>query len=197
MNIRKCLSCWLLPLVVMPGVTAAQEPKTYTVTDTGTRFWHVCVVVRDMERMHDFYTRVLGLSQTTDLDLADPGSVKLDPHMAPLPGLDRLTGIKATHVTVRHYSVPGLENFLELLHFPEHPAEQVERALNRPLGWNHLGLEVSDLDATLARLEAEPDVVIVGGPEVLWNAHRYLIVKDPEGNVVELYEKARQSAASN
>ncbi len=71
----------------------------------------------------------------------------------------------------------------------------MDRALNKPLGWNHLGLEVPDLDATLVRVRAEPDVVVVGGPEVLWNAHRYLILKDPEGNVVELYQKARTDPA--
>lgn len=188
MTFRAILAALLFGTVL--PVTAADAPRTFTVTDTGTRFWHVCVVVRDMERMHDFYTRVLGLSQTTDLNLADPATVAMHPHMAALPGLDRLTGIAGTHVTVRHYSVPGLENFLELLHFPTHPADQVERALNRPLGWNHLGLEVPDLDAMVTRLKAEPDVVIVGGPEVLWGANRYLIIKDPEGNVVELYERA-------
>lgn len=196
MNIRSCLLNVLLTVVVS-FTAAADEQKAFTVTDTGTRFWHVCVVVRDMERMHDFYTRVLGLSQTTDLNLADPGSVTLDPHMSALPGLDRLTGIKSTHVTVRHYSVPGMENFLELLHFPEHPAQQVERALNKPLGWNHLGLEVPDLGATLARIKAEPDATIIGGPEVLWGAHRYLIVKDPEGNIIELYERAKETKAAN
>lgn len=195
MHAVHCFSGVLLTLALAMGA-AAGEPPPFTVTDTGTRFWHVCVVVRDMERMHDFYTRVLGLSQTTDLDLADPASVHMQAHMAALPGLDRLTGIEGTHVTVRHYSVPGQENFLELLHFPAHPAPQVERALNRPLGWNHLGLEVPDLDATLVRLGAEPDVVIVGGPEVLWGANRYLIIKDPEGNIVELYERRKESAAT-
>lgn len=189
MTLRTCLLGLLLG-VALP-VTAADTPQTFTVTDTGTRFWHVCVVVRDMERMHDFYTRVLGLSQTTELNLADPGSVAMHPHMAALPGLDRLMDMKGSHVLVRHYSVPGLENFLELLHFPSHPAEPVERAMNSPPGWGHLGLEVPDLDAMITRLKAEPDVVIVGGPEVLWGANRYLIIKDPEGNIVELYEKAK------
>jgi catechol 2,3-dioxygenase-like lactoylglutathione lyase family enzyme len=187
----------LLAAALAAGAAAAGEAqRTFPVTDTGTRFWHVCVVVRDMERMHDFYTRVLGLSQTTELDLADPASVTVHAPTTALANLDRLTGIAGTHVTVRHYSVPGMENFLELLHFPSHPAEPVARALNRPPGWNHLGLEVPDLDAMLATLRAEPDVVIVGGPEQLWGAHRYLIVKDPEGNLVELYEKAKDGAES-
>ena len=182
----------LLSCMAWPGVQAAESVRQFTVTDTGTRFWHVCLVVRDMEKMHDFYTRVLGLSQTTDLDLADPASVHMQAHMAALPGLDRLTGIQGTHVTVRHYSVPGLDNFLELLHFPEHPADQVDRALNKPLGWNHLGLEVADLDGAVARIKAEPAAALIGGPEVLWGQHRYVILKDPEGNVVELYQRAKE-----
>ncbi|MEX2523480.1 MAG: VOC family protein, partial [Gammaproteobacteria bacterium] len=160
------------------------------VRDRGTRFWHVCILVRDMDRMHDFYTNVLGFTQSTDLHLADPETVSMRAQMMALPGFDGLTGIEGTNVKVRHYSLPDAENHLEVLYFPDRPAEQVERHLDRPLGWNHMGLEVTDLDAVIDRIEQHSEATLMGKPSVLLGGHRYLLIKDPEGNVVELYQPA-------
>lgn len=168
-------------------MTEFQAPP---VEDRGTRFWHVCIVVRDMERMHDFYTNVLGFTQSTDLHLADPDTVTMGTHMMALPRFDGLTGIEGTNVRVRHYSAPGAENCLEVLYFPDHPAEFVEQDLNRPLGWNHMGLEVTDLDAVIERINGHGGATLMGEPSVLLGGHRYLLLKDPEGNVIELYQPA-------
>jgi tRNA-Thr(GGU) m(6)t(6)A37 methyltransferase TsaA len=65
--------------------------------------------------------------------------------------------------------------------------------LPEPGGWNRFSIEVGDLDRTVARLRAagarfRNDVVSgVGGRQVL--------VEDPSGNVVELFEPGRAEAA--
>jgi len=143
-----------------------------------------------MDVMHGFYTDVLGLTQSTDLHLVDPETVAMANGMLALPGFDRLTGIKGTNVRVRHYSAPGAENCLEVLYFPDHTAESVPQALNQPLGWNHMGLEVADLDAVIDRINRHGGVTLMGEPSVLLGGHRYLLLKDPEGNVIELYQPA-------
>jgi tRNA-Thr(GGU) m(6)t(6)A37 methyltransferase TsaA len=64
--------------------------------------------------------------------------------------------------------------------------------LPRPGGWNRFSIEVDDLDGTVARLRAggarfRNDVVSgVGGKQIL--------VEDPSGNVVELFEPTRWEA---
>jgi len=170
-------------------MTESQAPP---VADRGTRFWHVCIVVRDMEKMHKFYTDVLGLTRSTDLHLADPETVAMGEEMTALPGFDGLTGIKGTNVRVRHYSAPGADNCLEVLYFPDHPAEAVQQDLNRPLGWNHMGLEVTDLNAVMERINKHGGATLMGEPSVLLGGHRYLLLKDPEGNVIELYQPAAE-----
>ena len=61
-----------------------------------------------------------------------------------------------------------------------------------PGGWNRFQLEVEDIEATVARLREEGahfrnDIVTgVGGKQVL--------VEDPAGNPVELFEPTRQEA---
>jgi catechol 2,3-dioxygenase-like lactoylglutathione lyase family enzyme len=63
-----------------------------------------------------------------------------------------------------------------------------------PGGWNRISLEVADLEETVHRLRAagapfrNEIVVGVGG--------RQIIVEDPSGNPVELFEPARPDAPS-
>jgi predicted enzyme related to lactoylglutathione lyase len=61
-----------------------------------------------------------------------------------------------------------------------------------PGGWNRFSLEVDDLDATVARLQDQGAhfrneiVAGVGG--------RQILVDDPSGNPVELFEPGRPEA---
>ena len=58
-----------------------------------------------------------------------------------------------------------------------------------PGGWNRLVIEVDDLEAIVERLNAQGAVFrndIVSGP-----GGRQILVEDPSGNVVELFEAAR------
>jgi catechol 2,3-dioxygenase-like lactoylglutathione lyase family enzyme len=64
--------------------------------------------------------------------------------------------------------------------------------LPKPGGWNRFALEVDDLDATVAALRAagasfrNETVAGVGG--------RQILVEDPSGNPVELFEPSRAEA---
>jgi catechol 2,3-dioxygenase-like lactoylglutathione lyase family enzyme len=65
-------------------------------------------------------------------------------------------------------------------------------AVPAPGGWNRITLEVTDLPATVARLRAagvslRSEITVgVGGDQVL--------VRDPSGNLVELFEPTRPEA---
>ncbi len=66
-------------------------------------------------------------------------------------------------------------------------------AVPQPGGWNRFQLEVTDLDSTVATLRRDGarfrnDVVEgVGG--------RQILVEDPSGNLVELFQPTRPEAA--
>lgn len=159
-----------------------------------TRFWHLALVVKDMEKMHDFYTRVLGLKNVTDLAFADGETVLPQEPYKALLGLDDLMGMEKTKVKIRHYTDPEHAQFLELMYYPDHPAQQVDREMYKPLGLNHLGLRVADMDSVLETIRSEKIGAIIGGPVILteFNSSRFVLLKDPEGNLVELYELAKQ-----
>ncbi len=59
---------------------------------------------------------------------------------------------------------------------------------NRPGGWSRFQLELDDLDATVARLEAAGCKFRTG--VIRGNGGRQALVEDPSGNVIELFEAA-------
>jgi predicted enzyme related to lactoylglutathione lyase len=68
---------------------------------------------------------------------------------------------------------------------PARPAADARRHAAGAGGWNRFVLEVDDLDATLAA-GAQLRSDIVSGP-----GGRQLVVDDPSGNPVELFEPQR------
>lgn len=72
------------------------------------------------------------------------------------------------------------------------PKPMLDGTTQHPGGWNRFQLEVTDLDATVTRLRAagvrfRNDIVDgVGGKQIL--------VEDPAGNPIELFEPKRQDA---
>ena len=56
----------------------------------------------------------------------------------------------------------------------------------QPGGWNRLVVEVADLDATLAALQA--NAARLRSPPIQGPGRRQVLVDDPSGNPVELFE---------
>ena len=181
------LILWLAGVGLPWASILAHEPAEGSFPAT---FWHLGIVVRNMERMDDFYTDVIGLEQVTDLLVTDTRVEEFAERAIRVQALDALMGIDNTHILIRHYSDPQHSQFLELMRYPDHPADQVERAANLPLGWNHLGITVDDLDRVIEAINAGQGGEIIGGPAVLseFGGQRFAFIKDPEGNLVELVE---------
>jgi catechol 2,3-dioxygenase-like lactoylglutathione lyase family enzyme len=59
-------------------------------------------------------------------------------------------------------------------------------ALPEPGGWNRLVLEVKDLDATVAKLQALS--VTFRGKPIKGPGGKQVLVEDPSGNPIELFE---------
>ena len=184
---RTGLACACLFL----GACAEEQvgDKTPPLQSSEAAFWHVGLVVQDMETMHRFYSEVIGLKQVTDLHVSDD-RVTVDRNTIAVNDLDALMGLDDTVIEIRHYSDPRHPLFLELLRYPDHGAEPVDRAANKPLGLNHLGIAVADIDQVLERISTSGLGELFGGPSVLpeFENNRYAFIRDPEGNLVELME---------
>ena len=135
---------------------------------------HVGIVVQDLPRMRDFYTRVLGLTETRRL-------------LREGPCIDGLTGLRNVKLEAVILGMPDRPAAVELLKYHRHPSPTVPRGPNR-LGVNHVQFAVDDLDPILEALRAE-GLDPWGEPQDwpdTWS--RSLYAKDPEGNVLEFNE---------
>lgn len=180
---------WLIPAVCIgwalgPAASRAESPAS------PAGFWHVGIVVDDLERMDAFYTRIIGLEQVTHLWVEDPARV--EPARADamrVPHVDELMGIEGTRLEIHHYSDPAHAQFLELLRFVNHPGQQVERTPYSPHGLTHVGLTVDSIDRVLTAIEQHDLGTVVAPPQVLEAfGARLVFVRDPEGTLLELRE---------
>ncbi len=178
------LACCAMLGIASVGAAAADAPAAVT---PRAQFWHVGIVVQDLERMHAFYTQVLQLQPVTDLTTSEPTTPGAGPQELRVPGLDQLLGLKRIRLRIRHVDDQTHPMFLELLQYVNHGRRVSKERINQP-GLNHLGLEVTELDAILARIRTTG--LGSAGPVVtmpMFNG-RLVIVRDPEGNVLELRE---------
>jgi catechol 2,3-dioxygenase-like lactoylglutathione lyase family enzyme len=163
------------------GVAATEAPV----------FWHLGLVVSDLDTMERFYGEVIGLQRVTNLLVEDAKVSSGSEGVIVVEDLDDLIGVASTRIEIRHFSDPRHQQFLELLHYPDHPAQAVDRTSTSPLGFTHLGLSVVAIDPVLERMEKLGLGTLLTGPQTLaeFGGVRYAFLKDPEGNLVELMER--------
>jgi catechol 2,3-dioxygenase-like lactoylglutathione lyase family enzyme len=179
-------------IFTLPIALAGESPDKPGPGATLAGFWHIGLVVADLDRMHEFYSGVIGLEPVTHLYVEDAGVEATRDDAIRVGELDRLMGIRKSRLQLRHYSDPSHAQFLELLTYPDHPAGQVDRAVNKPLGLNHLGLQVDSIDRVMAAISSGGAGKVLNGPVTLpeFGNHRYVFIEDPEGNILELFEAA-------
>jgi glyoxylase I family protein len=139
------------------------------------RLSHIGICVSDLERSVLFYCDVLGFAEQSRLRVSGPES-------------ERLLNIAGGDVQAVYLLRDG--TCIELLHYPEvgHEPSQTPRPMNQ-LGFTHLSVRVTDLDAVVA-------AVVAGGGTYLddtrvdnpaWRSIA-VFVTDPDGLRIELLQ---------
>lgn len=131
------------------------------------RFNHVGQCVGDLERSRRFYVEAFGFEVARELHPPDQGS-------AALLRLEPPLGMTACYLKRDDF-------VLELLHFADAGAVAGEARVVNQLGLTHVSLNVDDLAAALAAVEAH-------GGEVLTDTDIgvAVFVRDPDGQLIEL-----------
>ena len=137
-------------------------------------------IVRDLDAALTFYRDGLGLEV-----VAPPGNA------ADNPALRAMFGLPQASIRWAIARAPAAPGGVELVEISNAGGRQVERKLEDP-GANCLVVTVRDLDATLARLQSlgAPMVTLGGEPVTIGQGTRIVIVRDPDGNFVELSQPA-------
>jgi len=185
----------LIIMLLTGGNTAASEttptPAEENAAARAATFWHLGLVVDDLDTMERFYGEVIGLERVTDMTVEDAAVSTGSEGVIVVENLDALLGVEGTRIEIRHFSDPQHHQFLELLHYPDHPAQAVTRTTNSPLGYAHLGISVVAIEPVLERMENLGLGTLLTGPQALaeFGGIRYAFLKDPEGNLIELMER--------
>jgi catechol 2,3-dioxygenase-like lactoylglutathione lyase family enzyme len=134
------------------------------------------MVVADIETSSEFYQEVIGFDQVGSFDVA-----------ADMAGETGLTDYQAFSVRVFALGREPTATKLKIMAFPRTPAKKVDNEfISSSQGYSYLTIFVSDLTEALARLKTNA-VTPVKKPYQLGNANNYLtLVKDPDGNIIEL-----------
>lgn len=143
------------------------------------KFRHVAIIVKNLEKMVDFYTTILGfeLKRTFEIESEDFRT-----------GVG-LTGAKAKEAQL---VVPNSDVEIELFEFIHPKDEETDQSVPNKLGYRHIALIVDDLISTFETLKNK-GVEFISDPitpeEVAGSQWVYL--RDPEGNRVEFVASKR------
>ncbi|KQV19251.1 MULTISPECIES: VOC family protein [unclassified Kitasatospora] len=140
---------------------------------------HVAMVTEDIERLTDFYVRLFDAEVAKRLELTTPC-------------FGAGVGVPGATATTVHLRIPGAQTVLELTQYDRHVRAGTTPAPSNTTGLRHVALAVADIAAAAAELR-DQQVEVVGGPvevdaPAAARGVKFLYLRDPDGNLVELIE---------
>ncbi len=136
---------------------------------------HIAISVADMKKALDFYRDILGFEVVME------GGWEVGSKWA-----DQITGLKDT--AARMVMLRKRDAHVELFEYQSpspKPWDSSRRICDR--GFTHICLEVSDIDSEYSRLKEAGMTFHAPPPEDI-GGMRAIYGRDPEGNVIELFE---------
>ncbi|MFB6112824.1 MAG: VOC family protein [Halodesulfurarchaeum sp.] len=134
---------------------------------------HYGVTVSDMERALGFYRDTLGLEEGDHLAFDSEE-------------FSRFVGVDGADVDIVFLDAEGCA--VELIEYHDPPGGNANEGVsNNDVGAAHFCLEVNDVEAVYEDLEDE--VTFVSEPQTLDVGVSVAYMKDPDGNIVELFEE--------
>lgn len=143
---------------------------------SGHRLTHVGLCVRDIERSTEFYCAALGFVKVRQMYVDDDATARLldvDNLVLELVYLER----DGFRLELLGYARPGTIGATG------------PRAMNA-LGFTHLSFRVDDVDALAGTIVAHGGQLLAGRTVIFSGKSRGLMLTDPDGNLLELIERA-------
>lgn len=166
-------------LLLTNGSTDAEEKMVAEFSRGTIDFGIVC---SDVDKSVAFYKDVVGMKEIDGFDV--PASLAADAGLVDNHDLH-------VHVLVTQGSANATR--LKLMQIKEAPGKKVDHAfIHSSLGMSYSTIWVSDIDASLTRAAAGNVKPIAKGPVALPNDIFLAVIRDPDGNLVELVGPKRK-----
>ena len=135
---------------------------------------HTGIVVSNLAKSIDFYTRILGFQIVSQKD--EPGHF-----------IDKILGLSGAELTTVKMRASG-NQMVELLYFRSHQKRKNRTKSLTSMGITHFALTVDNVDHSYGRL-AGLGVQFISPPETSPDGQaRVTFCKDPEGTLIELVQ---------
>jgi len=135
----------------------------------------VGIVVSDVEKVAAFYKNALGFTEVPGFDVS-----------AEMGGGSGLTDDQPFHVRVFVLGDEPTATKIKLMEFPQAPGKKVDNQfIHSSRGFSYLTVWVSDMTASVERAK-KAGAVPVKEPYHLGGNNYLTLVKDPDGNIIEL-----------
>ena len=168
-----------LTIVATNTSTVAEEQVTVEFTRGAIDFGIVC---SDVKKSVAFYNDVVGMKEIEGFDV--PASLAADAGLVNNHDL---------HVHVLVTQEASSSSRLKLMQIKEAPGKKVDHEfIHSSLGMSYSTIWVTDIDASLARAAAGNVKPIAKGPVALPNGMFLAVIRDPDGNFVELVGPKRK-----
>ena len=168
-----------LTILLTNGSTDAEEKTIVEFSRAAIDFGIVC---SDVDKSVAFYKDVVGMQEIDGFDV--PASLAADAGLVDNHDLH-------VHVLVTQESSNATR--LKLMQIKEAPGKKVDHAfIHSSLGMSYSTIWVSDIDASLTRAAASNVKPIAKGPVALPNDMFLAVIRDPDGNLVELVGPKRK-----
>jgi lactoylglutathione lyase len=165
------LGAILVVSLFFAGYAATGGPKadfSSTTIDLG-------IVVSDVEKAAQFYKNALGFTEVQGFDVS-----------AQMAGDSGLTDYKPFHVRVFVLGKEPTATKIKLMQFPDVPGKKVDNQfISSSLGFSYMTIFVSDTTAAVERAK-KAGVQPVKKPYQIGGNMYLTLVKDPDGNIIEL-----------
>ena len=140
----------------------------------------VGIVVSDVKKSAEFYTKALGFTEVSGFDVS-----------AEMGGGSGLTDNQPFKVRVFVLGDEPTATKIKLMEFPQAPGKKVDHQfIHSSLGYSYLTIFVSDMTASVSRAK-KAGAVIVKKPYQLGGNNYLTLVKDPDGNIIEFVGPAK------
>lgn len=153
----------------MPYIIHAQNEFSNATIGVG-------VVVKNLERSLDFYTKIIGMKRT--------GTIPLDADFAKRSGLSN--GIPFEIAVLKLIDTPEATQW-KLMSFNSKTIKQKAKHIQDNIGVQYITIDVTDLGPVVARIKANNIKLLGETPTSLGDGKRFFVlIQDPDGTFIEL-----------
>lgn len=162
-------------LVLLFSVTFLSAQKSATKSEFSNPNFFVGSVVSDLQKSIDFYTQVVGMTQT--------GEFTVDVNKAKELGLsDKYT----LDVKVLKLVDSPQANEWKLMSFGTKPGHKKPKWLHDDTGMQYITILVNHLNPVIERVNKHGVKILSGTPSDLGNGRYFILIQDPDGTFIEL-----------